>query len=199
MINRFETISRKAVARNQAQMGEKCLKGQKIGGVNAMSLAYFATAIAGESVLDVLASHAVEMAQSSPAGLSDSAESHYHQLQRAHTYAFLGEVMTRIAAVGLYRIVINACQENRNLRSHDKGVPGASKKKSQVLYSIATKIHETLEPSQQSSNGPDSIVIHIKATMKLGRVFHELAKHFGEGILMLFPDTKLITARNIEK
>jgi hypothetical protein len=72
-----------------------------------MSLAYFVTAIARESVLDVLASHAVELAQDSPAGLSDSAESHYYQLRRAYTYSFLGEVITRIVAVGLYRIVIN--------------------------------------------------------------------------------------------
>lgn len=199
VINRFEAVSRKAIARNQAQIGEKSSSGRKMGGVNAMSLTYFATAIARESMLDVLASYAMELAQDPPAGLSDCAESHYHQLQRAHTYSFLGEVMKRIAAVGLYRIVTKECQANRSLRSHYKGVPGASRRKAQVLSSIATKIHEALEPSQQLLNDPDSIVAHIKATMKPGRVFHELAEHFGEGILMLFPDTKLGTACNIEE
>ena len=199
VINHLETVSRKAIARIQAQMGERVSKGQKIGGVSAMSLARFATAIAGTRVLEVLASYTGHLVESPPAGLSDSADCYYHQLQRAHSYGFLGEVMTRIAAVGLYRIVENACLENRNLRSHKQGVPGASKRRAQVLYGVATKIHKALTPSQQPSNSPESILAHIKSTRKLGKVFHELAANFGEGILLLFPDFKLIAARNVEE
>jgi hypothetical protein len=141
----------------------------------------------------------VDLTQSSPARLSDSAESHYHHLQRAHKYGFLGEVMTRIAAVGLYRIVEDACQENRSLRSHKQGVPGASKKKSQVLYIIASKIHKALDPPRQLLHSPNSIVAHIKSTRRLGSMFHELAGKFGEGILLLFPDITLSTPPNVEE
>jgi JmjC domain, hydroxylase len=196
-INRYELVSKASVAHAHAVISEAIVKDQKIGGQAAVSLTFFVTAIASSPVLKALE-------QSSGEGITrplifrptENAGTHFSLLQRAHTYGFLGEVMRRVAAVGLYRVMEGAFYANRQLRSHKKGVKGNSKKKDQVLREVAEKILKEVEQPHLTT---ETIIAQITSTSKCGKVFNELAKRFGEPILMLFPDAGMISARNVEE
>lgn len=199
-INSHERVSRASLALFQTRMSEESSKDHKLGGFAAVLLTFYAIGIAESRVLDaVRLIPSVAGAPGSTPSLSDNAGAHYHLLQQAQTYGYLGEVMTRIAAVGLYRIVDNALKKNRQLRSHRKGVLSRNKPKSLVLQEVATQILRDLAPVREVLPTIGFVIAQINSTSKRGRVFHELSAKFGEGIIVLFPSTNMLPMRNFDE